>query len=158
MRRTFVASLASEMESHPEIVVLTADLGYGMFDNIRDTFPDRFLNCGASEQAMLDIACGLALEGKNVFAYSITPFIIFRAMETIRTYINHEKIPVKLIGSGYKDDYKHDGFSHSAFDVKRAMDLYTNIQCYWPADKRAIDGIVRFLVRSDQPAFLCLRR
>ena len=122
------------MKENSNIWAITGDLGYGGFDKIRDEFPDRFINTGAAEQAMMDIACGLALEGKIPVVYSITPFLLYRPFETLRTYINHEKIPVIMIGSGRNDDYKHDGFSHYAGDDIDFMKHLPNIFSRWPKD------------------------
>lgn len=116
MRELFFKQLEELMIKDERVYFITADLGYGLADRIRDNFPDRFFNVGAAEQVMVGMGIGLALEGKIPFCYSITPFILFRPFEAIRTYIAHEKIPVILVGSGRNDDYMHDGFSHDAGD------------------------------------------
>src|SRR3990167_9861889 len=139
------------MRENPDIFALTGDLGYIGFDKIRDDFPDRFINCGASEFAMLGIACGLALEGKTPFVYSITSFLLYRAFEMIRTYIDHESIPVILIGSGRNNDYKHDGFSHFAGDDKDFMQNFKNIQSRWPESSAVMDVIIREAIRNRKP-------
>ena len=108
IRGWFAAALHDEMEKDDRIWLLTGDLGYGMLDQIRDDFPERYLNVGASEQLLIGAGVGLALSGKIPFCYSITTFLIYRAFEWHRNYLNHEKIPVMLIGSGYEDDYSHD--------------------------------------------------
>ena len=41
-------------------------------------FPDRFINAGISEQAMMSMAAGMALEGKTVVVYSIGNFPTLR--------------------------------------------------------------------------------
>jgi transketolase len=46
--------------------------------------------------------------------YSITPFVLYRPFEWIRNYLDHEKIPVKLVGGGRDKDYGYLGFSHWA--------------------------------------------
>ena len=120
------------MISNQDIWVLTADLGYKLLDRIRDDFPERFVNCGASEQAMLDIACGLAMSGKIPFVYTITPFLLYRPFETLRTYIDHEKLNVKLIGAGRDKEYGADGFTHWAEEDWKVMEALPNIRCYWP--------------------------
>jgi len=51
MRSTFATELYIHMETNKNIWLVTADLGYGMWDKIRNDFPERFLNTGASEQA-----------------------------------------------------------------------------------------------------------
>ena len=45
------------------IFFLSADFGAAALDELREKFPNNFLHFGISEQAMLDIAAGLALEG-----------------------------------------------------------------------------------------------
>src|SRR5687768_10786753 len=99
-----------------DIFFITADLGYGLADDIRKDFPGRFINTGAAEQAAMGIAVGLAMSGKIPFVYSITPFLLWRAAETIRLYVNRESVPVKMVGCGRDSDYEHDGFSHYAGD------------------------------------------
>ena len=146
------------MRENPDIFALTGDLGYIGFDKIRDDFPDRFINCGASEFAMLGIACGLALEGKTPFVYSITSFLLYRAFEMIRTYIDHESIPVILIGSGRNNDYKHDGFSHFAGDDKDFMQNFKNIQSRWPESSAVMDVIIREAIRNRKPYYINLKR
>lgn len=158
MRRTFSDELEKWMEKDPDIWVISIDLGYKMLDNIRDKFPTRFLNTGASEQAAMGIACGLALEGYKPFIYSITPFLIYRAFETIRNYVDHEKIPVRLVGGGRDDDYKHDGFSHNASDVDAHLALLKNIQKLYPQTEKDIPMLVKMMVEEDRPWYINLRR
>jgi transketolase len=135
------------------------DLGYGMFDEIRERFPDRAINTGAAEQALVDIGVGLALEGKIPVCYSITPFILYRPFETLRTYINHEKLAVKLIGGGRDKDYQHDGISHWSTDDRDFMQHFKNIESYWPEDKEEIThNFVEKLLTNDKPVYLNLRR
>ncbi|MDE2590931.1 MAG: hypothetical protein KGL95_14845, partial [Patescibacteria group bacterium] len=100
MRARFAHELHKQMKKNPEIFVVTSDLGYKMWDSVRKDFPDRFINVGAAEQAMIGIGIGLSLAGKIPFIYSITSFLLYRPFETIRNYIHHEKIPVRLVGSG----------------------------------------------------------
>src|SRR5260221_207963 len=168
IRGHFAYELYKHMQDNKDIILVTGDLGYAMFDQIRKDFPNQFINTGAAEQVASDICVGLALQGKIPFMYTITPFY-YRCFETIRTYINHEKLNVKLIGSGVNDDYKHDGFSHNASDIgplfkeQEIWDglfdpFFDNITSYWPDDKLEIEGIVNKMVKSTKPAFLSLRR
>src|SRR3990167_9125355 len=93
----FADTLYDEMEKNKDIWVLTGDVGYGVLDDIQKYFPERYVNTGAAEQSLLDIGVGLALNGKIPICYSITPFLLYRAFETIRNYISFEKIPVILV-------------------------------------------------------------
>lgn len=158
MRREFFVYLYNKMIENDNIVAITADLGYGGFDKIEKSFHNRFYNVGAAEQTMLDTAVGLAQDGKIPFVYSITPFLLFRGFETIRTYINHENIPVKLVGSGRDDDYKHDGFSHFAGDDRAVMFNMENIVSFWPDTTEEMKKRVDEMIDIDRPYYLNLRR
>ena len=146
------------MDQNDKIISLTGDLGYGGFDKIISDFPDRFFNCQAAELSMMGVACGLALEGKIPVVYSIGTFLIYRPFEIIRTYINHENMPVKLISSGRDKDYEHDGISHWMDDIKIYLDTFKNIKQYWPEKKEEIASILPEMLSNNSPCFLSLKR
>jgi len=152
MRKQFAIQLEMLMQDNPNVVLITGDLGYGLFDTIRDKYPEQFFNVGAAEQTMMGAAVGMALLGKTVFVYSITPFLLFRPFETVRNYISHESIPVVMVGSGRDSDYGHDGFSHFAGDDEILKQL-PNIQ-FIKQDEFSLASIVR----SGKPTYLNLKR
>lgn len=155
MRKTFVDYITKEATKNKDLWVLVGGVGYGVWDDYRINFKDRFINCEASEQAMLDIAVGLALEGKTAIVYSITPFLLYRPFESIRIYLNHEKIPVKLVGSGRDLDYGNLGFTHHSQDDKKIMGVFENIKCYWP---EKLEDVIEEFLTNGQPSYLNLKR
>lgn len=157
-RGYFAFELHQQMRKNTDIWFITGDLGRGAFDEIFRDYPDRSLNMGAAETAMMDIAVGLALSGKKPFVYSITTFLLYRPFEVIRNYINHEKIPVMLVGNGIDKDYHEDGFSHWSEDAKATLDLFPNIQQYWPKDRFHVPGIVQEMLQSNKPSFIGLSK
>jgi len=146
------------MARNKNIWVITADLGYKMWDKIRDDYPDRFLNAGASEQAMMGIAVGLALEGRIPVVYSITSFLLYRSFETLRNYVNHERIPVKLIGSGRGQDYMLDGFSHWAEEDREVLKVLNNIESRWPVKNEELPSLIDEMISRPVPYYLNLRK
>ena len=44
MRKEFAKYLHDEMSYNESIVLLTGDLGYGLWDQIKIDYPDRFIN------------------------------------------------------------------------------------------------------------------
>jgi transketolase len=158
MRGYFAHYLHQEMKKNKKIYLITGDLGYKMWDKIRKDFPDRFINAGASEQAMMGIAVGLALENKIPFVYSITTFLLYRPFETIRNYINFEKIPVRLVGSGRGRDYSHDGITHWPEEEKQIFAIFKNIKPLWPESLSEIQSIVKKMVKINKPWYISLRR
>jgi transketolase len=158
MRRTFADCLHEKMKTDDRIWLISIDLGYKMWDQVRQDFPRRSINTGAAEQAALGIAVGLAQEGRIPFVYSAASFLLYRGFETIRTYINYEQVPVKLVGAGRDRDYKDDGYSHWSEDAEYFLKGFDAIKTYWPKDKEEIPIIVDTMVNSPFPEFVSLRR
>ena len=145
------------MAENEDIYFITADLGYRLWDKIRDTYPNRFLNCGASEQAGMGIAVGLALQGKIPIFYSISTFAIYRPFETIKTYLHHEQIPSKIVGGGRDRDYHIDGYSHDASEIKDFMKPM-NIKQYYPNEGDNLEEIFKEFLYNKKPSYMNLRK
>lgn len=158
IRGWFGRALYFEMQKNDDMFLITADLGYKLWDLHKRDFPDRFYNVGASEQCAVGAGVGLALSGKRPFVFSITTFLIYRTLEWIRNYVHHEDIPVFLIGSGYEDDYKHDGITHQPWEIKKVLSIFPNVRQYYPPTKESVPVLLEVMLRANKPAFMCLRR
>lgn len=158
MRKNFAELLYNEMKTNQDIYLITGDLGYGLWDNIRDTFQERFFNVGSSEMAMMGMAIGLAMEGKIPFVYSITPFAIYRPFEMIRNYLDHEMIPVIIVGGGRDRDYGYLGFSHWADDDFKFMQGFKNINFFRPNTNEELQEMFKQSVNAKLPTYLNLRK
>lgn len=158
MRPYLAQLLHAEMKKNSAIWVVSGDLGYGMWDQIRSDYPARFINVGAAEQAMVGISVGLALEGKIPFVYSITPFLLYRPFETIRNYLHHEQIPVKLLGSGRDREYHNEGFSHWAEEDRDIMHILGGIESHWPADNGELEHVFQRSVSVAKPFYINLKK
>lgn len=158
MRKDVVNCLYEIMQVNKDVIVLSADLGYGLFDKIRSDYPDRFYNTGASEAACSDICVGLALSGKIPVMYSITPFLLYRAFETWRTYVNHEKVKVILLGGGRDEEYENEGWSHHATDDYFFMQHFQNIQSVWPQNNEVAKRTLTEAIEAEQPYYINLRK
>lgn len=156
MRHQFVHYLIDEMRANEKIIVLTGDLGYGLFDTLKEEFPGRFFNVGSCEQLMIGMAVGLSYEGWIPLCYSITPFLLYRPFEFIRNYLNHERANVKLVGGGRDKDYHNLGFSHHACDDVRIMETLENVRLYKP-ETLTKDDVCEFLY-NNAPSYMNLVR
>lgn len=158
MRAFFAECIHKEMRKNKNIYVVINDLGYKMWDKIKKDYPERFINVGAAEQTLIGVGVGLALSGKIPIVYSITTFLLYRPFETIRNYVHHEKIPVKLIGAGRNRDYIHDGISHWAEEDKEVMAILKNIKSYWPENTKEISKLVNQMLKNNKPYYVNLKR
>jgi len=158
MRKIFAQLLHTEMASNLDVFLITGDLGYGLWDKVRDDYPERFYNVGSSEMAMMGAAIGLAMEGKIPYVYSITPFAIYRPFEMIRNYLDHENIPVNIIGGGRDKDYGYLGFSHWSHDDKKIMNVFPNIISTWPENDGELLDSFQFSLKKQSSTYINLKR
>lgn len=158
MKRDFFDILFRLMQENKNIYIIFVGLGYPRVEEFQKEFGNRAINTEASEQVALDIAVGLCYESKIPFVYTITPFF-YRAWETIRTYIAHENLNVKLVGAGRGTDYSiHDGYSHDACDIEKSLMLFSNIKQYYPDTKEEVLKMIKNMIKLKTPAFISLTR
>lgn len=112
MRDAFLDALTEEAERDPSIMLLTADLGFGVFEDFESRFPGQFFNVGVAEQNMIGVATGLALEGRRVVVYSIGNFPTLRCLEQIRNDACYHEANITVVASGGGFSYGALGMSH----------------------------------------------
>lgn len=156
MRSKFAEMLHNEMSVNDKIVVITGDLGYGLWDRIRLDYSDRFYNAQSSEQLMMGMATGLAMDGYIPIVYSITPFAIYRPFEWIRNYLDREKIPVKIVGGGRDKDYGYLGFSHWAEEDVKILKNFNNLKIYKKKELKESD--FKVFINNGFPSYMNLVR
>ena len=114
MRDHFIQCLGELVQQDPNILLITGDLGFGVFDEFRENYPDNFINVGVAEQQMTGLATGLALEGKTTFTYSIANFATLRCLEQIRNDAAYHGANVNVVCIGGGFSYGALGISHHA--------------------------------------------
>jgi transketolase len=155
MRNTFVKTLIDLARENEGVFLLTADLGFKLFDEFRRDFPDRFINVGVAEQNMIGVGAGLSLSGKNVYCYSMIPFLILRALEFIRVDLCYQNLNVKLIGVGGGLTYGLEGMTHHAIEDIAIARALPNLSVSAPGDPVEARGIIR--ESADYPGPLYVR-
>lgn len=158
MRKQFAELLHKEMSVNKDIYLITGDLGYGLWDNIKNDYRDRFYNVGSSEMVMMGVGIGLAMENKIPYVYSITPFALYRPFEMIRNYLEHENIPVNIIGGGRDKDYGYLGFSHWACDDRQIMSCFNNIKTFHPNSEKELQDCLKETTLKTSPTYINLKK
>ena len=138
------------------VFLLTADMGYSVFETFRDEFPDRFLNTGIAEQNTIGIAAGLASRGKIVFVYSIIPFVTMRCFEQIRLDLAYNKSNVKIVGVGAGFTYGSLGSSHHALEDISIMRSLPNMTVLCPGDPIEARELIKQSYKHTGPVYIRL--
>jgi transketolase len=156
MRTTFIEQLIERADKDRRIFLLVGDLGFGVVDEFRERFPDRFLNVGVAEQNMIGVAAGLAKSGFKPFVYSIANFPSFRCLEQIRNDVSYGNRDVTIVSLGAGFSYGAAGYSHHAIEDIAAVGSLPNMTIYNPADNSELLGSLNAIFNSSGPNYLRL--
>ena len=154
MRRRFGKVITELADRDESIIVLVGDIGYRVFDEFREKYPDRFINLGICEQSMIGVSAGMALEGLKPWVYTITPFLIERPFEQVKLDIDQQNVNVKLVGFA---DYSTLGPTHAELNGEKLMQLFTNITSLFPKDGDETQSMVYEAYEKNGPAFISLK-
>ena len=151
MRDTFVQTLV-------ELAKKDKNLGFGVLKPYYETVPDQFTNAGIAEQNMTTVAAGMALEGKNVFTYSIGNFPTLRCLEQIRNDCAYHDANVKVVCIGGGFVYGSLGMSHQATEDLAILRALPSVVVMAPADLVEAEECTRALAKYNGTAYLRLGR
>ena len=154
MRRRFGKIITELAGRDEDIIVLVGDIGYRVFDEFREKYPDRFINLGICEQSMIGVSAGMALEGLKPWVYTITPFLIERPFEQVKLDIDQQNANVKLVGFA---DYPTLGPTHRELDGEKIVQLFSNITSFFPKDGDETQLMVYEAYEKNGPAFISLK-
>lgn len=156
MRTAFFGTLEQLKQNNGDIFVLTGDLGFKLFDSFKSRYPDKFYDIGIAEANMVGIASGLSLSGKNVYCYSITPFLFARAFEQIRIDVAYQNLNVKLIGVGGGFAYGLEGITHWGLEDFALMRSLHNMSVVCPADYKEAERFAEISYEYQGPLYIRL--
>jgi len=154
MRRRFGKLINELAKKDNKIVLIVGDIGYGIFDDFRESHPKKFFNLGICEQSIIGVASGMALEGLKPWVYTITPFLIERPFEQIKLDIDQQNTNVKLVGFA---DYPELGPTHAELNGKKLMELFKNVDSFFPNNSEETEHAVMDSYNKIGPSFISLK-
>ena len=146
MRREFTKTLVDLAEKDKTIILLIGDFGYGVTDEFKAKFPERFFNFGVAEQEMIGHAAGMALEGLKPYVYTITPFLIERPFEQIKLDVVMQNVNVKLVGYA---DYPTQGPTHAEINPRRWLKDLNDFAKFYQKNQQKKEDILKFYFPKD---------
>ena len=96
----------------------------------------------------------MALEGLQPWVYTITPFLIERPFEQIKLDIDHQNVNVNLVGYS---DYPTLGPTHTELNGKKTMELFKNIESFYPSDADETEKMILRAYDKKGPTFTSLK-
>jgi len=157
-RDGFIDEIYKALKTDKDIYFLSADFGAAALDDLRIRYKDNFIHCGISEQNMIDVAVGLALEGKKVFCYAMAPFISLRALEQIKTGPGIMNLPITLISVGVGIGYADSGPTHYVTEEFACLRSIIGANVYTAADTSSARKLAKDLLANPKFAYVRLDR
>ena len=156
-RDGFIEEIKNAIKKGDNIYFLSADFGAAALDELREELPNNFIHCGISEQNMIDVAIGLALEGKKVFCYAMAPFISLRAVEQIKQ-IGIMNLPICLISVGVGIGYADSGPTHYVTEEFACMRSIVGCNVYTASDTLTARNLALSLLANPKFSYVRLDR
>jgi len=158
-RETYGKTLVELGKQNKDIVVLDADLSPStMTSFFAREFPDRFFDCGLTEQNMVGIAAGLAASGKIVFASSFAIFVLCRCFDQLRLCLSQPELNVKIVATHGGITVGEDGTSHQAIEDLALSCALPGFTVVVPADAIEAAEAVRMAASAHGPFYIRLSR
>lgn len=154
MRAAFSETLVRLAKADPNVLLLTGDHGYALFDDFRRECPRQYINAGIAEQNMVGMAAGLARTGFRPFVYGLSAFIPVRVIEQIKLDVTHDKLPVILIGDGAGFVYSNLGTSHQSTEDIACTRAIPGLSIYSPADRFELSACMEMAYQAKAPVYL----
>jgi transketolase len=158
VRTETIDALTDFARRHPEVMLVTGDLGFSVLERFAEALPAQFANVGVCEQAMVGIAAGLALSGRRVVLYSIANFPTIRCLEQLRNDVCYHDLPVTVVAVGGGFAYGAQGYTHHGLEDLGIMAMLPNMAVACPADPVEAVALLTQLLDRRRPAYLRLGR
>jgi transketolase len=117
------------------VVFIGSDLGPDVLKAMKTDMPGRFFMEGVSEQHLIGMAAGMAMEGFVPYVNTIATFLTRRCFDQLAIDVCLENLPVRLIATGGGTVYAPLGPTHLAFEDIAILRALPNMTIIAPVDE-----------------------
>jgi len=154
MRQASLKAIFELAKKDKKIIFIGSDLGPGILEDMKQKYPDRFFMEGVTEQGIIGMAAGLALEGFKPFVNNIGTFLTRRCYEQIVVDLAMHNLPVRLIANGAGYVYAPLGPTHLSTDDISIMRCIPNMIVISPCDAVEMKKIIHETQKFQNPIYI----
>ena len=158
MRKTALDCVYKLSKIDERVVFVGSDLGPGVLDKMKTEFPDRFFMEGVSEQYIIGMAAGLAMEGFIPYVNTIATFLTRRCYEQVAVDLCMHDLPVRLIANGGGGVYAPLGPTHLAIEDIAIMRALPNMAVVAPCDADEMNRLMMSTLEWPHPIYIRLAK
>ena len=156
MRKTSLNSVFELAQRDERVLFIGSDLGPDVLLEMKKKMPSRFFMEGVTEQYIIGMAAGLALEGYIPYVNTIATFLTRRCFEQIATDLCLHKLPVRLIANGGGAVYAPLGPTHLAIEDISIMRSLPNMTIISPCDAVEMKSVMSETLDWPNPIYIRL--
>jgi transketolase len=142
----------------PRVAYIGSDLSPDLAERMKKEMPDRAFMEGVSEQHVIGMAAGLAMEGFIPFVHTIATFITRRCFEQVAVDLCLHNLPVRLIGNGGGLVYAPLGPTHLAIEDIAIMRALPNMTVVAVCDADEMRRFMRQTLDWPGPVYIRLAK
>jgi len=158
MRKTALDCVYKLSQIDERVVFVGSDLGPGVLDKMKTEFPGRFFMEGVSEQYIIGMAAGLAMEGFIPYVNTIATFLTRRCYEQVAVDLCIHDLPVRLIANGGGGVYAPLGPTHLAIEDIAIMRALPNMAVVAPCDADEMNRLMMSTLEWPHPIYIRLAK
>lgn len=158
MRKTSLNCVYELAQQDERVLFLGSDLGSGILEKMKQEFHDRYFMEGVSEQNIIGMAAGLAIEGFIPYVNTIATFLTRRCYEQVFIDLCLHKLPVRLIGNGGGVVYAPLGPTHLATEDIAIMRSIPNMTVVAPCDAEEMKRLIPKTLDWPDPVYIRLAK
>lgn len=116
------------------------------------------INCGIQEPNMVNIAAGLASQGKSVILYGVAGFVLYKAYEQIKLNIkgwSENYGSIIFVNAGANGCYGFAGRGHLIDDDDKLCEALS-IELFEPKDKKEFIRLIKNKIKIPGVSFIRL--
>lgn len=136
------------------VYFIGSDLGVGTLKQYQAEMPERFFMEGVSEQHLVGMAAGLALDGKIPYINTIATFLTRRCFEQNVLDLGLHDTNVRLLASGGGLVYAPLGPTHLATDDIAIMRAIPNMTTVAPCDAEEMKRLMPLTLEHKGPLYI----
>jgi transketolase len=158
MRKTCLDWVYKLAKADPRVVFIGSDLSPGLLEEMRQEFPDRWYMEGITEQNVVGMAAGMALEGYIPHVNTIATFFTRRSYEQIAIDLCLHNVPVRLISNGGGLVYAPLGPTHLAIEDLATMRALPNMTVVAVCDAEEMKRLMEASLNWPGPIYIRLAK
>ncbi len=148
------AELQKYAPEHPEFCLLSPDVGRAGMPIFMNKCKDQMFNMGIAEQNTVNVAAGMALEGRKPVIYGMSTFLSMRSCEQIRTNVCYQNVKVVFLANNTGLCQGPCGSTHYALEDLAIVRTFPKMTLICPGDPAQTIKAFHAAMEMDGPVYI----